>query len=580
MYIPYYVRFARSAFIKLNFNIYNNKNIKTFKMQLTPDQELALVNIINFIYIPVKERVDVAGILHAPAGCGKTFLTKIIADRVNGTHRMCGIAPTHKARKVLDNFLNKGRMLVIKTTTIASILNKMRGHSYIGTKNYVNGSSSKMNLFDLYLIDEASMITDNDIEMIINYAFQYKRKVLFIGDKFQIPNPSQKYICKNGFATKRDASAFELVHQFELTTNVRQHENNPIINLYTELRKSISKLREPKLVRETKISENGEQGVCFYTDSEKWLNKFYELYKNWGPDKHNIRMIAYTNGCVKSNNLSIRRLFKRGPIPEVGEILMGYNNLGWPEPIIENSQDYYVAKVLPTSNHVIYDNRETFTELVGNIITITEPDSINSNNIFMLDISNEKNKKILKQLVYLADRVNQKKSTKEHFKEYCVLKNQMVFMENIYKFNEHILGENEFKTANPLLFKSVKDIIDDGDDGDRSILKNKLSTEITDKYGNLLTERMQDDKPVSGAERFCDKYCVIEKDIDYGACITAHKSQGSSFNTVFVDESDFDKLQDYWSFDLDCKIKAVKERNQLKYVSFTRPTNFAHVFYI
>ncbi|PWG68587.1 hypothetical protein DF186_24840, partial [Enterococcus hirae] len=77
------------------------------------------------------------------------------------------------------------------------------------------------NSFDLFLVDEASMITDNDVNLIMNYALQYKKKVLFIGDKCQIPNPSQKYICKNEIATKRDSIAFDIPNKFKLTTIVR-----------------------------------------------------------------------------------------------------------------------------------------------------------------------------------------------------------------------------------------------------------------------------------------------------------------------------------------------------------------------
>ena len=129
------------------------------------------------------------------------------------------------------------------------------------------------------------------------------------------------------------------------------------------------------------------------------------------------------------------------------------------------------------------------------------------------------------------------------------------------------------------MFSSIKDLIDDTGDGERTILDNKMSRDINSKYSSLLSDRIQDDKPLTGTERLCDRYCVIEKDLDYGVCITSHKSQGSNFTTVFVDEADFDKLHDYWSFKLDCEVKATKERNQLKYVSFTRPTTCAHVYY-
>ena len=58
---------------------------------------------------------------------------------------------------------------------------------------------------------------------------------------------------------------------------------------------------------------------------------------------------------------------------------------------------------------------------------------------------------------------------------------------------------------------------------------------------------------------------TIVKDMDYGMAITAHKSQGSTYTHVFVMENDMDEN---W---------AVRERNQLKYTSLTRPTTSAVV---
>jgi exodeoxyribonuclease-5 len=60
-------------------------------------------------------------------------------------------------------------------------------------------------------------------------------------------------------------------------------------------------------------------------------------------------------------------------------------------------------------------------------------------------------------------------------------------------------------------------------------------------------------------------YDIINKDMDYGMAITAHKAQGSTYTHVFVMENDMDVN---W---------LIKERNQLKYTSFTRPTISATV---
>lgn len=58
---------------------------------------------------------------------------------------------------------------------------------------------------------------------------------------------------------------------------------------------------------------------------------------------------------------------------------------------------------------------------------------------------------------------------------------------------------------------------------------------------------------------------LVGKDFDYAYALTVHKSQGSTYKYAFVDEHDI-------NFNPHCT-----ERNRLKYVSFSRPTNIAHV---
>ena len=199
---------------------------------LNADQENALNGIMRFIETPVETFADCTTLIFGSAGSGKSFLTRYIADelrkkrkkeadyRSSRDYSIAGVAPTHKARKVLDRFLNsqKGNspfanvsnpIASIKTMTVASLLNKMREHHYIGVDHYAS-TGSKINLYDIFIVDEASMINDEDVKSMINYTFTYKKKMIFVGDKYQIPNPTQAFICRDGHAYKGDSIIFNI----------------------------------------------------------------------------------------------------------------------------------------------------------------------------------------------------------------------------------------------------------------------------------------------------------------------------------------------------------------------------------
>ena len=118
-------------------------------------------------------------------------LVQYIKKKLN--QQVLCVAPTHKARKVLCQFVNKGRLIKIPTCTVASLLNKTRAHSYIGTNRYIGDGGNKLNSFDVFIIDEVSMISDGDLKEIKKYALMYQKKVLFVCDDHQIPHPTQTF---------------------------------------------------------------------------------------------------------------------------------------------------------------------------------------------------------------------------------------------------------------------------------------------------------------------------------------------------------------------------------------------------
>jgi len=58
---------------------------------------------------------------------------------------------------------------------------------------------------------------------------------------------------------------------------------------------------------------------------------------------------------------------------------------------------------------------------------------------------------------------------------------------------------------------------------------------------------------------------IVKKDVDYGYAITVHKSQGSTYTNVFINEDNLDRNNNN------------EERNKLKYVALSRPTDQASV---
>ncbi len=106
-----------------------------------------------------------------------------------------------------------------------------------------------------------------------------------------------------------------------------------------------------------------------------------------------------------------------------------------------------------------------------------------------------------------------------------------------------------------------------------------LDEEGNTKYINILHEDSQDDYQViidymvesakaekkgsyQAAQKWQDFYRFKKEfaDVNYNYCITAHKSQGSTYENVFVLESDIDAN------------RKVYERNRIKYTAFSRPS--------
>jgi hypothetical protein len=522
---------------------------------LTSCQNRAFERVKQFLSDDENPAIAIVG----AAGTGKTTITKYIVDYIADTQNLniAAVAPTHKARRVMHSMLNKNRFVPIPTLTVASILGKMREMSYIGSHKYSNGSRQKIDAFDCLILDEVSMVSDKDLDAIIEYICEHDKKLIIIGDSCQIPSPSQGLVMEENVCRRPDSYGFTLENICELKQIVRQVADSIIIVIASYIR--------DHLTEETSLGDILTATGIELTDV---VIPFADLYSKFVRDWQgglDSRVIAYTNAAVRAHNTQIRRALGYDDVLVKGELLTGYANLGFPVKVIENGTDYRVRNIKQIATFAVGG----YTGLTGRLVDLVDVDDTThvSNRLFFITVEHSANVQFLKELVKRAEKVNSYRSSKQDYKHYTALKNRTVFLENVYSHAGRVMTEADMKNAHPLLFTKIADVIDTSS---RVVAVSELTDKIEIQYGEIIVGRLCDNKPFADGEVFADQYMVVEKDIYYGYSLTGHKVQGSTYDTVMVDENDFNKIKSRWNFRLQRMEDRTKERNQLRYVAYTR----------
>lgn len=403
------------------------------------------------------------------AGTGKTSLMEMIAKKGQKQNRpVMFCATTNKAAAVLNDRVSKAGFKASTLNKVFGINVEVDSSKSYNARNLVNVLKD-VNIMPgtTIIIDEASMINEENYKILNDIAKEHRLKIIYVGDEAQLAPVNEDKISKvfrNG-----EGKVIRL-------TQVERTDDNAILKEATAIRNG-----EP-LSKVSSFNSKGEGVAYISPQHQEAINEVIDKYvKGLKQNPNYFRILAYTNKAVTAYNNQVRELLGYdSPIPHVGEPMTGYANWGyeWRTKSYRfiNSESYKVTQVgRPTTIQTRLDNG---TPVVMQAVPITLEDSLGNIDTFnFMDIKN--NAQNRQSAMILA---NEKK--------------------RLWNEARRAYGR-EVKAAVYAKINAIDSFL-------------FVNDNIEDNSHNLLQA----------------------KTIDFGYALTIHKSQGSTFTHVLMDDVD------------------------------------------
>ena len=406
------------------------------------------------------------------AGTGKTSLMEIIAKKGQMQHKpVMFCASTNKAAAVLNERVSKAGFKADTLNKVFGISVEVDSTKAYNAKNLVNVlKDADIRRGTTVIIDEASMINEENYNILNKIAEENNLKIIYVGDEAQLAPVGEDRISKvfrNG-----DGKVIRL-------TQVERTDDNAVLKEATDIRNG------KPLSGVSSFNEKGE-GVAYISPQHQdaigdVIQKYVQGLKS---NPNYFRVLAFTNKAVSDYNSQIRELLGYDtPIPQRGEPMTGYANWGynWRTKSYRfiNSEAYKVTLV--GTPHTVKTTLSNGTPVFMRATPITLEDPMGNTDTFDFmdikgDASNRNNATLL---------ANEKKM--------------------LWAKAKKVAG----RQAKAQIYQKINEI-------DSFLFVNDS---IMDDRGNTLQNKV----------------------IDFGYAMTVHKSQGSTFTHVLIDDVDISK---------------------------------------
>ena len=393
------------------------------------------------------------------AGTGKTSIMEMLRNRAWKANKdVIFTASTNKAAAVLKSKVGNA-MTLNKAFGISVEVNSKKKYNAKDLVTKIK-DDNKIRPGSIVVIDEASMINEENYNTLNQIAQFMGAKIIYVGDSAQLAPVKETKVSK----VFRDENGKTVT-----LTQVERTGDNAILREATDVRNGQG------LSGISSFNSEGK-GVAYVRPQQK--KEIGDIVKHFLPqikeNPDNFKIIAFTNNKVALYNEAVRKnMGYNDNTPRVGESIMGYLNYGYRRGgsyDFINSQNYKVVHVSPTHENIIIVNGNTYKTLVNDVTLEGSDGEINT-----FTFTDVKQNQHNRQVAY-------------------------------------ILGKEVVRLWEDYRWRGVKDNLD------------KI---------NAINSALFINDDIKEGERV-----IAPKVYDFGYAITAHKSQGSTFKNVLIDDVD------------------------------------------
>lgn len=561
-----------------NKNTNNTNNSQCIR--LTSEQKKIYKQLIDFVQNKNDKTNEI--LLIGYAGTGKTTLMgKFINDLIENKicKRIVMAAPTHKAVNIAKSKLFPEQEK--DYTELNKIINIMTIHRLLNYQSYVGQEGEKFfakgkidpnwSIYDLVVVDECSMLSNQiikDIKELIKKEINMGVKVIYVGDPAQLPPVNQS-----------DSQIFNShMRKLELDKIIRT-SNQMIVELSNSHRKWIFSKKDEDIPH---VGEYKSADIQLFSidnkETKKWLDDFIQLIKT--NDKFEIEIKTKNNknsihndldsgleNVISDTNINNKNIFNNkfdtdDLINDHLRMIDNHNNniiLTWTNKKSNIYNQYIREKLFNKKNLSQWEIGEIliFNDFHRKIIPVLE----NKCEIISFYTSEQVKLIKIKQIKYnlepLKFKINNNITTElnDKFRKYYKKINQVLNSDILDVYEMCVqkivdLVENDDPINIPEY--SILSIYPNSEKKHRQIIEEieKFIVELKtscykyinlSKYDNIVKCNLQSEIEKKMNKLYKEYQTnVIEcfAELNYGYCITVHKSQGSTFKNVYIDVND------------------------------------------